>query len=105
MSKNTKNSPMLSVGGDESYEGYPPCDYCQFTPDYHPWHGCGVINGEESPHIHACNDCKHLLPIKIKLPGILDTQLFTTIDRGSKNYKAGYNAAIRKIAEMNGLKL
>lgn len=41
---------------------YPPCDYCGVIPDYEPWHGSGVFNGEDSPHIHACNDCRHKLP-------------------------------------------
>ena len=41
---------------------YPPCDYCKAELDYMPWHGSGLINGEESRHIHACNDCRHLLP-------------------------------------------
>ena len=40
----------------------PPCDYCGVIPDHHPWHGSGMFNGEDSPHIHACNDCRHLLP-------------------------------------------
>lgn len=43
-------------------ESYPPCDYCGTVPDYHPWHGSGLINGEESPHIHACNECRAKLP-------------------------------------------
>ena len=43
-------------------EDYPACDYCGCIPDHHPWHGSGFINGAESPHIHACNDCRHLLP-------------------------------------------
>lgn len=45
-------------------EGYPPCDYCGTIPDHHPWHGSGLIRGQESPHIHACNACRHLLPGK-----------------------------------------
>ena len=43
-------------------EQYPPCDYCGVIPDHHPWHGSGMFNGEDSPHIHACNDFRHLLP-------------------------------------------
>lgn len=43
---------------------YPPCDYCGVIPDHHPWHGSGMFNGEDSPHIHACNDCRHLLPAR-----------------------------------------
>lgn len=41
---------------------YPPCDYCKAELDYMPWHGSGLINGDESRHIHACNDCRPLLP-------------------------------------------
>lgn len=41
---------------------YPPCDYCGAVPDYHPWHGSGALNSAENPHIHACNECRHLLP-------------------------------------------
>ena len=46
-------------------EEFPNCDYCGIIPDYHPWHGSGVINGTESPHIHACNECRHKLPAPI----------------------------------------
>ena len=42
--------------------GYPPCDYCGITPDYHPWHGSGMINGVENRHIHACDGCRGQLP-------------------------------------------
>jgi len=45
-------------------EQYPPCDFCGVIPDHHPWHGSGMFNGEDSPHIHACNDCRHLLPTR-----------------------------------------
>ncbi|MEE1917975.1 hypothetical protein V0R52_16425 [Pseudomonas asiatica] len=43
-------------------DGYPPCDYCGITPDYHPWHGSGMINGFENRHIHACDGCRGQLP-------------------------------------------
>lgn len=43
-------------------EQYPPCDYCGVVPEHHPWHGSGIFNGEDNPHIHACNQCRHLLP-------------------------------------------
>lgn len=39
----------------------------------------------------------------VMIPEFLDMPPFSTINRGSKNYKAGYNAALRKVAEMNGL--
>lgn len=45
----------------ESKSEYPPCDYCGVIPTYHPWHGSGILNGVESRHIHACNDCRKLL--------------------------------------------
>ena len=41
---------------------WPKCDYCGEVPDCHPWHGSGMFNGVDSPHIHACTDCRHLLP-------------------------------------------
>lgn len=41
---------------------YPACDYCGVIPDHHPWHGSGVHNGEDNPHIHACSNCRHKLP-------------------------------------------
>lgn len=43
-------------------EGYPPCDYCGNTPDYHPWHGSGLLNGAINKHIHACDECRSKLP-------------------------------------------
>jgi len=48
-------------------EEFPPCDYCGIVPDYHPWHGAGLINDAESPHIHACSDCRHKLPSSISV--------------------------------------
>lgn len=45
-------------------EQYPPCDYCGTIPDHHPWHGSGMFNGIDSPHIHACNYCRHKLPAR-----------------------------------------
>ena len=46
----------------QQLDDYPPCDYCGATVDYMPWHGSGMLNGIESRHIHACNDCRHMLP-------------------------------------------
>lgn len=45
-------------------EQYPPCDFCGVIPDHHPWHGSGAFKGVDSPHIHACNECRHLLPAR-----------------------------------------
>lgn len=44
-------------------DSYPPCDYCGITPDYHPWHGSGMLNGVENRHIHACDGCRGQLPL------------------------------------------
>lgn len=38
------------------------CDYCKAVVD-DPWHGSGSLNGEEQRHIHACEKCRHLLPV------------------------------------------
>lgn len=43
-------------------------------------------------------------PVAVVMPERMKTEPFTTIDRGSKNYKAGYNAAIAEVAKLNGLK-
>lgn len=46
----------------ETKDSYPPCDYCGCIPDHHPWHGSGTFKGVDSPHIHACNECRKKLP-------------------------------------------
>lgn len=43
-------------------------------------------------------------PVAVVMPERMKVEPFTTIDRGSKNYKAGYNAAIVEVAKLNGLK-
>lgn len=53
---------LAKLRAGQEPDEYPPCDYCGVITDYHPWHGSGFINGRESPHIHACNECRHLLP-------------------------------------------
>ncbi len=63
-------------------EQYPPCDYCGVIPDHHPWHGSGMFNGEDSPHIHACNDCRHLLPAS---PAQAEQQPFAYADPSDLN--------------------
>ena len=42
-------------------------------------------------------------PVAVAMPDRMKVEPFTTIDRGSKNYKAGYNAAIAEVAKLNGL--
>ena len=38
------------------------------------------------------------------MPDRMKVEPFTTIDRGSKNYKAGYNAALAEVARLNEVK-
>ncbi|WP_095067837.1 DUF4406 domain-containing protein [Pseudomonas sp. Irchel 3A18] len=54
-------SAALSAPEQED-RGYPPCDYCGTAPDYHPWHGSGLLNGVVNKHIHACGACLSKLP-------------------------------------------
>lgn len=54
-------------------EQYPPCDFCGVIPDHHPWHGSGMFKGVDSPHIHACNGCRHLLPSRTAQDVALET--------------------------------
>lgn len=60
-------------------EQYPPCDFCGVIPDHHPWHGSGLFNGVDSPHIHACNGCRHLLPVN---PAQTEQQPVAVVDAG-----------------------
>lgn len=36
------------------------CDYCQREVD-DPWHGSGLLDGDECRHIHACDNCRSSL--------------------------------------------
>ncbi len=38
------------------------CDYCDAVTD-NPWHGSGKFAGRVRHHIHACDNCRHLLPV------------------------------------------
>ena len=56
------------------------CDYCNAeTQD--PWHGSGMLNGVESRHIHACSQCRNLLPTTkaqgVVMPAELDRAFIT----------------------------
>ncbi|PZW76638.1 hypothetical protein DFS21_11090 [Pseudomonas sp. 2848] len=53
---------LLAQPAEQHQGEYPPCDYCGTVPDYHPWHGSGMIKGVESIHIHACDGCRSQLP-------------------------------------------
>lgn len=81
-------------------EDFPPCDYCGTVPDYHPWHGAGLINGKESPHIHACTECRHKLPapVAVVLPERCTNAGFGRLDE----YRQGWNACLDATAALNG---
>lgn len=55
-----------------------------------------------------CGECggsgKAPVAVAVVMPDRMKVEPFTTIDRGSKNYKAGYNAAIAEVEKLNGLK-
>lgn len=51
--------PIPSVSETEAF--ILRCDYCKKETD-DPWHGPGFIGDVKSKHIHACDDCVHLLP-------------------------------------------
>ena len=43
-------------------------------------------------------------PVAVVMPERMKVEPFTTIDRGSKSYKAGYNAAIAEVSKLNRIK-
>ena len=47
---------MKLAGNDEL-----SCDYCGALTEA-PWHGSGEMHGKENRHIHACDNCRDLLP-------------------------------------------
>lgn len=59
---NAAPGEYVQACGERPNDGYPPCDYCGCHVDYMPWHGSGLINGVESRHIHACDNCRGRLP-------------------------------------------
>lgn len=85
----------------EPAEEFPNCDYCGIIPDYHSWHGSGVINGTESPHIHACNECRHKLPAPISAYTAVD--MTTAAADGFRDGQASANDSLKAFAnEMIG---
>lgn len=71
----------LSAQQSAQDDEYPPCDYCRRELVYHPWHGSGLFQGVESRHIHACDECRHLLPSACGLQAAVDQ--LAEIDRSS----------------------
>ena len=102
---------LESGAGDD----FPPCDYCGTVPDYHPWHGAGLINGQESPHIHACTECRHKLPtapapVSMALPDRLGSpeSIKAVLDSVGRAGRVSYldardiwNACLDAVAKLN----
>lgn len=78
---------------------HPQCEECKGW-GYHENHyeGGGTECGECGGSGNATVAEVMVMPDRMKV------EPFTTIDRGSKNYKSGYNAAIAEVAKLNGLK-
>lgn len=78
---------------------HPQCEECKGW-GYHENHHEG--GGTE------CGECggsgNSTVAVMMVIPDRMEVEPFTTIDRGSKSYKAGYNAAIAEVAKLNGLK-
>ena len=78
---------------------HPQCEECKGW-GYHENHyegggtECGECGGSGNASVAEM----------MVMPDRMVVEPFTTIDRGSKSYKAGYNAAIAEVAKLNGLK-
>lgn len=78
---------------------HPQCEECKGW-GYHENHheGGGTECGE-------CGGSGNATVVMVMvMPDRMEVELFTTIDRGSKNYKAGYNAALAEVARLNEVK-
>lgn len=78
---------------------HPQCEECQgwgYHENHHEGGGteCGECGGSGNATVAEV----------MVMPDRMKVEPFTTIDRGSKNYKAGYNAAIAEVARLNGVK-
>ena len=79
--------------------GQAQCEECKgwgYHENHHEGGGteCGECGGSGNATV----------AVAVVMPDRMKVEPFTTIDRGSKNYKAGYNAAIAEVAKLNGLK-
>ena len=76
---------------------HPQCEECKGW-GYHENHyeGGGTECG-------ACGGSGNATVVMV-MPDRMEVEPFTTIDRGSKNYKAGYNAALAEVARLNEAK-
>lgn len=90
-------------GGRSHWHPAPIADHTQCEEckgwGYHENHyeGGGTECGECGGSGNAPVAVVMVIPDRVKV------EPFTTIDRGSKNYKAGYNAALSEVAKLNGL--
>lgn len=57
---------------------YPQCDFCGVI--HPPWYGGAISKGEDSPYIHACSGCRHLLPSHTALPVPVVAQLAKALE-------------------------
>lgn len=75
------------------------CEECKgwgYHENHHEGGGteCGECGGSGNATVAAV----------MVMPDRMKVEPFTTIDRGSKNYKAGYNAALAEVARLNEVK-
>lgn len=78
---------------------HPQCEECKgwgYHENHHEGGGteCGECGGSGNAPV----------ALVMVMPDRMEVEPFTTIDRGSKNYKAGYNAALAEVARLNGVK-
>ena len=101
--KNTENSGYktreLYAEQPEPAADHTQCEECKgwgYHENHHEGGGteCGECGGSGNAS----------LAVVMVIPDRVEVEPFTTIDRGSKNYKAGYNAALAEVARLNGVK-
>lgn len=94
-----KDRTPLYAEQPEPAADYTQCEECKgwgYHENHHEGGGteCGECGGSGNATVAEV----------MVMPDRMKVEPFTTIDRGSKNYKAGYNAAISEVAKLNGLK-
>ena len=78
---------------------HPQCEECKGW-GYHENHHEGG-----GPECGECGGSGNATVVMVMvMPDRMEVEPFTTIDRGSKNYKAGYNAALAEVARLNEVK-
>ena len=79
---------------------HPQCEECKGW-GYHENHHEG--GGTECGECGGSGNATVAVAVAVVMPDRMKVEPFTTIDRGSKNYKAGYNAALAEVARLNGV--